>query len=98
MSRRLLTAGLALAVLWGAQSGFGRVNAKPPDLPLIDNDVRISPPLVVDVSDAPAMEIPTLFQLRPSARRTTAACLLFGVHPLLALAPTEGVVDLDAED
>jgi len=100
-------------VLLGAQSGFGRIAAKPPDLPLVDNDVLPSPPLVAEESDAtapnripvadaptaaPAMEIPMLFQLRPSVRRTIASCVLFGVHPLLALAPTEGYADLDEED
>ena len=112
MSRRLLTAGLSLAVLLGAQSGFGRISAKPPDLPLVDNDVLISSPLIAEESDAPPpnpfpdavpttvpeVAIPSLFQLRPSVRRTMASCLLFGVHPLLALAPTEGTVDLDEED
>lgn len=113
MSRRLLTAGFALAVLWGVPSGFGRISAKPPDLPLVDNNVLPSPPLIVEECDAigpnslpladaptatPAMTIPMLFQLRPSVRRTMASCLLFGVHPLLALAPTEGTIDLDAED
>jgi hypothetical protein len=100
MSRRLLTAGLSLAVLLGVQSGFGRTSAKPPDLPIVDNDVLISSPLLADEGDAtaPAMETPSLFQLRPSVRRTMASCLLFGVHPLLALAPTEGYADLDEED
>jgi len=112
MSRRLLTAGLSLAVLLGGQPGFGRLTAKPPDLPLVDNDVLTSSPLVAEESDAPPpnpfpdavpttvpeVAIPSLFQLRPSVRRTMASCLLFGVHPLLALAPTEGTVDLDEED
>ncbi len=113
MSRRLLTAGLSLAVLLGAQSGFGGISAKPPDLPLVDNDVLNIPLLISEESDAtapdripvadaptaaPATEIQTLFQMRPSVRRTMASCLLFGVHPLLALAPTEGVADLDEED
>jgi hypothetical protein len=113
MSRRLLTAGLSLAVLLGAQSGFGRLAAKPPDLPLVDNDVLTSPPLAAEECDAPApnllpiaaaptvapaIKIPSLFQLRPSVRRTMASCLLFGANPLLALAPTEGTVDLDEED
>jgi hypothetical protein len=113
MSRRLLTAGLSLAVLLGAQSGFGRITAKPPDLPLVDNDVLNIPLLISEGSDAtapnripvvdaptaaPAMEIPMLFQLRPSVRRTIASCVLFGVHPLLALAPTEEYLDLDEDD
>jgi hypothetical protein len=112
MSRRLLTAGLSLAVLLGGQPGFGRLTAKPPDLPLVDNDVLTSSPLVAEESDAPppnpfpaaaptaapAPGIPSLFQLRPSVRRTMASCLLFGAHPLLALAPTEGTIDLDEED
>jgi hypothetical protein len=113
MSRRLLTAGLSLAVLLGVQTGFGRLTAKPPDLPLVDNDVLTWPPLAAEECDAPApnlfsvaaatavappVEIPSLFQLRPSVRRTMASCLLFGVHPLLALAPTEGTADLDEED
>ncbi len=113
MSRRLLTAGLSLAVLWGVHSGFDRVAAKPPDLPLVENDVLNVPLIIIEEEEAPALNqiapadapvpapapaIPSLFQLRPSVRRTVASCLLFGVHPLLALAPTEGVVDLDEED
>ena len=42
--------------------------------------------------------IPSLFQLRPSVRRTVASCLLYGVYPLLALAPTEEYLDVDADD
>jgi hypothetical protein len=100
MSRRLLTAGLSVAVLLGAQSGFGRITAKPPDLPIVENDVLTSLPLAAEETDAtaPTTEISALFQLRPSVRRTMASCVLFGIHPLLGLAPTEGVVDLDEDD
>ena len=38
------------------------------------------------------------FPMRPSARRMMASCLLFGVHPLLTLTPTEDYVDVDDDD
>ena len=43
------------------------------------------------------MEAP-FFLMRPSARRMIASCLLFGVHPLLTLTPTEDYVDVDDDD
>lgn len=36
---------------------------------------------------------PTLYQLRPTARRTLVGSLLFGINPLLALLPTEKALD-----
>jgi hypothetical protein len=105
MSRRLLTSGLMLAALWGAPTGFNRVAAKPPDLPIVENDVLTSSSVVGDESSATAplpaatqAEIPPVRQLRPSVQRTLASCLLFGLHPLLALAPTDDYLDADLDD
>ncbi len=39
MSRRLLTAGFVLAVLWCTPSGFGRVAANPPEPPIVGNNI-----------------------------------------------------------
>ena len=100
MARRLLTAGLLLASL----AWCGAAAAKPPDLPLVDKDVlapqtplapaeaaapsQPNPFPEAAESAAPAAEAPLFFQVRPSARRMMASCLLFGVHPLLTLTPT----------
>jgi hypothetical protein len=40
-----------------------------------------------------AVPTPTLYQLRPTARRTLAGSLLFAFHPLLGLVPTEKALD-----
>ncbi len=102
MFRRLLTIGLIMAGLLA-----GRVTAKPPDLPLPQNDVLApltqpgpaeATPYVFPQAAEPATEAPLFFRVRPSVRRTMASCLLFGAHPLLALAPTEEYVDFDEED
>jgi hypothetical protein len=103
MSRRLLTAGLATAVLLSVLGWAGRATAKPPDLPLTDKN-ELAPqtppapqPAAVPFADAPAMEAPS-FTMRPSARRMLARCLLYGVHPLLTLAPTDEYFNFDDED
>lgn len=82
MFRRSLTAGLSLAAVLA-----GLASAKPPDLPMPQNDTL-----------TPADEAPLFFRVRPSVRRTMASCLLFGVNPALALAPTRDYVDFDADD
>ena len=100
MSRRLLTAALIVVALLA-----DRVTAKPPDLPLPQNDVLApatpAPPSLSDLlppAAAPTPEPSLFFRMRPSVRRTMASCLLFGVNPLLALAPTEAYVDFDEDD
>ena len=102
MSRRLLTTGLIVAALLA-----GRVTAKPPDLPLPQNDVlapltrpaaAAATPYVFPQAAEPATEAPLFFRVRPSVRRTMASCLLFAAHPLLALSPTEDYVDFDEDD
>ena len=90
MSRRLLTVGPALAVLLAVGNWAGRAAAKPPDLPLADKS-ELAP-----AGDTPSME--PLFIMRPSARRTMASCLIFGVHPLLTLTPTGDYVAFDDDD
>jgi hypothetical protein len=44
-------------------------------------------------SMSPMLSIPVLYKLRPTARRTLADSLLFGVHPALALLPTDTILD-----
>ncbi|HEY7426900.1 MAG TPA: hypothetical protein VH682_21875 [Gemmataceae bacterium] len=39
------------------------------------------------------MPTPTLYQLRPTARRTLVGSILFGINPVLGLLPTEKVLD-----
>ncbi len=100
MSRRLLTAALIVVALLA-----DRVTAKPPDLPLPQNDV-LAPatpaptlqPALFPPAAAPTLEPSLFFRVRPSVRRVMASCLLFGADPLLALAPTEEYVDFDEED
>ena len=105
MSRRLLTAGLPLAVLLGFLAWTARAAAKPPDLPLVNNDVlgpaaptppNPFPPAAAPA--APAMEAASPFHMRPSARRMLTSCLLYGVHPLLTLAPTDEYFDFDDDE
>ena len=105
MFRRLLTAALFVAALLA-----DRVTAKPPDLPLPQNDVlapetpapaevgRPAAPDLMPPDAAPTPEPSLFFRVRPSVRRTMTSCLLFGVDPLLALAPTEEYVDFDEDD
>ncbi len=79
MIRRLLCAALtgALAV--------PSIAAKPPDLP--DN------PTITFTPQAAPLPAPALYQLRPTARRTLVGSLLFGIHPMLALLPTDKILD-----
>ncbi len=56
---------------------------------------RPYPPVFPSVYNSlPAsLPTPTLYQLRPTARRTLAGSLLFGVNPVLALMPTAKALD-----
>src|SRR5262249_18310827 len=66
---------------------LARATAKPPDLP---EDGTFTA--------TPAMSPPAaLFRLRPTARRTLAGSLLFGVHPALALLPTDKALDVPSD-
>ena len=110
MARRLLTVGLLLT----AAAWCGRAAAKPPDLPLDNKDTltpqdplgpvetaqpsQPNPFPPAAESAAPVMEMPSLFPMRPSARRMMASCLLFGANPLMLLTPTADYFDVDADD
>jgi hypothetical protein len=110
MFRRMLTAGLAPAALLTALAWTATAAAKPPDLPLVNKDVLApetsfapadaphpAQPNPFPIIAAPTLEMPAL-HMRPSTRRMIASCLLFGAHPLLALAPTEEYFDFDEDD
>ncbi len=102
MSRRLLRGGLLAAALFGT---IPLAAAKPPDLPAEIKDV-VTPFAVPDdglppasptdaVATAPPTveeSVPAFYRLHLAERKTMTSCLLFGVHPLLALTPPDAVM------
>lgn len=86
MTCRLLCACVGAALV-GVLSMPAFGIAKPPDLPEDGT-----------VTAAPSMSAPApLFQLRPTARRTMAGSLLFGIHPALGLLPTDKILDVPSD-
>jgi hypothetical protein len=43
------------------------------------------------------LPVPSLYQLRPSVRRQVMGSLLFGVHPLMAMMPTDKLLDCPSD-
>jgi hypothetical protein len=74
-------------------------SAEPPTAPLgggaIMTPPECTPPAVVPLFEVLPSSLPTpaFYQLLPTARRTFAGSLLFGIHPLLALTPTAQFLD-----
>jgi hypothetical protein len=57
------------------------------------NDAGVLVPDSPPATPARARSLPLLDGLRPQVRRELASWMLFGVHPLLSLCPTEKVLD-----
>ena len=84
---------LAAAVLLLLSSGLAL--AKPPDLPLREEETVDAPNAApLPPSDHGVQPLPAPFYHLPvHARRTLTAALLFGAHPLLILAPIDELID-----
>ncbi|HEY7310903.1 MAG TPA: hypothetical protein VH643_16180 [Gemmataceae bacterium] len=101
MIRRSLSACLGAAALVGSLGMPARTTAKPPDLrmnetitvqPKVAPEVERSPEAIYEALPA-AVPTPTLYELRPTARRTLAGSMLFAINPALGLLPTEKALD-----
>jgi hypothetical protein len=57
-----------------------------------------APVLPNPVAEEPAPTLDFLTNMRPSTQRTLTQCLLFGIHPLLSLLPTEWLFDDEDDD
>lgn len=88
MIRRLLSAGVG-AALMGILMVPAHVAADSPT-----KEQREIKTFIATLTTSPPAP---LFRLRPTARRTLAGSLLFGIHPALGLLPTDDLLDVPGD-
>jgi hypothetical protein len=72
----------------------------------VNSDIGLTGVVVVQASETPCepaaprrelLPVPSLYKLRPSVRRRVIGSLLFSAHPLMALTPTDKLLDCPSD-
>jgi hypothetical protein len=88
----MIRRSLSAAALVGALVVSPHAVAKPPDLPM-NETITVTPPASLYEALPDAVPTPTLYQLRPTARRTLVGSMLLGLNPVLGWLPIEKALD-----